>query len=364
MKKVLLILSLIISDFVYAQITGKFQLKISSQFYNGKVLFISAGANERYNKFEFNKNNVGEIRGNIMRIVLKEGTVCISGSLQYPHPLIFSAYGQTSNKGYSSFPYFIDPDDSLKISISDLSKNKKIQTKNNSNSEKEYKDLLKSLGNSIDTATGVVNNWQGKLEKMKQYIIQFPNSYVALWESVFDFSRVQGEDYEKLILENLNLFSKNIKATKTYMALEEDINKDFQLSIGRIFPDISLDSLMNLHAIVKENDLTLVEFWFSHCQPCIAQFPALKAIYDSYRGSKFEIVAISTDEEKDEANWKSTIKKYDLAWLQYLDKNGKQSEKLNINKFPSNFLVDKNGKIVKKDISPEELTLFLKGTLN
>jgi hypothetical protein len=58
--------------------------------------------------------------------------------------------------------------------------------------------------------------------------------------------------------------------------------------------------------------------------------------------------------------WKQTIAKYSLPFLQYLDENGQISySKLSIVKFPTNFLLDSNGKIVAKDIAPEKLKTFL-----
>ena len=48
-----------------------------------------------------------------------------------------------------------------------------------------------------------------------------------------------------------------------------------------------------------------------------------------------------------------------LNWLQYLDIGGVTSSTLAINSFPRNYLLDKDGKIIKVDISMDDLKTFL-----
>jgi len=47
-------------------------------------------------------------------------------------------------------------------------------------------------------------------------------------------------------------------------------------------------------------------------------------------------------------------------WPQYWDKDGLESKKLSITRFPTNFLLDNLGNIIKKDLSMPELAQFLK----
>ena len=103
-----------------------------------------------------------------------------------------------------------------------------------------------------------------------------------------------------------------------------------------------------------------MDFWYSNCRPCIAQFPHLRETYQAYQSQGFEIIGISTDRTRYKENWMKAIDKYQLSWPQYWDQDGVESSKLSINKFPSNFLLDQHGKIIKKDLRPVELEEFLK----
>ena len=204
----------------------------------------------------------------------------------------------------------------------------------------------------------------GKLEVLKSYISQNPNSIVALWDLTLNYYNVIREIDKRKVLAILQNFSDEIKDTKTFQALTKVIYEDLQLAEGTQIPNIFLKGNDSLLSIVSKNKYTLIDYWFIGCSPCIAQFPYYKKIYDSNKVKGFEIIGISVDSKKDEANWQYIIAKFKLNWLQYLDINGKESEKLFIRKFPTNFLLDKRGVILKKDISLEDLELFLKHNLN
>jgi len=106
----------------------------------------------------------------------------------------------------------------------------------------------------------------------------------------------------------------------------------------------------------------LVDFWFSGCAPCRAQFNTLKELYSQYSNKGFEIVGISNDKDKKE--WGKAIIDEKLSWQQYWDMNRKDTHRLSINVFPSNFLIDSKGKIIAKNISLEALDELLSRDLN
>ena len=55
-----------------------------------------------------------------------------------------------------------------------------------------------------------------------------------------------------------------------------------------------------------------------------------------------------------------TIKEYNLTWPQYLDKGGKVcQDKLLLTKYPTNYLIDKSGNVIRENITPESLKDFL-----
>ena len=123
-----------------------------------------------------------------------------------------------------------------------------------------------------------------------------------------------------------------------------------------------IDSENNKMAIeTKNNKYTLVDFWFSACKPCVAQFPELTSIYQTYKAKGFEIIGINTDKTSDE--WKASVSKFKTSWEGLWDKENASSSKLSITSFPTNLLVDSKGMIIYRNIELDELKKFLEKNL-
>lgn len=197
---------------------------------------------------------------------------------------------------------------------------------------------------------------------LKAYSIQHHNSYVALWQLI---ERVTIFGYTPLYLDVFNNLSKTVKKTFPGKILNEKLKQlSSNSATGGKIPRLDLTTENNDQIQFSEKSLlskyTLIEFWFSRCNPCIQQFSRLKSIYSKYQRNILEIVGISVDKTEEKEDWKKTIQKYELPWIQYLDINERSAKKLGINSYPSNFLLDSNGKIVAKNITPEDLDKFLK----
>ncbi len=68
----------------------------------------------------------------------------------------------------------------------------------------------------------------------------------------------------------------------------------------------------------------LLDFWASWCIPCLDEFPHMRRIYENTSRNKFEIVAISTEE--DSLKWIQALDRFDNPWTQLYGGNGFQQE--------------------------------------
>jgi thiol-disulfide isomerase/thioredoxin len=202
----------------------------------------------------------------------------------------------------------------------------------------------------IDTATQMI---------LLEYVKTNPSSFVALWELVRRFDLT---NFKPIYDSIYNRFSDSIKGTYTGRELARRLDS-LSLTVGNPFPRLELVNLYNTREVFPNpNNLpkyTLIDFWYSHCGPCIEQFNRYKEIYAAYKPVGFQMIGISTDTEKDIKSWKAVIRRFKLPWNQYLDKDGKQANKLFINSTPANFLVDENGIIIKINITQDELVSIL-----
>jgi peroxiredoxin len=95
----------------------------------------------------------------------------------------------------------------------------------------------------------------------------------------------------------------------------------------------------------------LVDFWASWCRPCRMENPNVVAAYNRFKDKGFTILGVSMDSNRDP--WIAAIKQDNLTWTHVSDLKGWGNEvgKLyNVTGIPQNFLIDKDGKIVAKDL--------------
>ena len=222
---------------------------------------------------------------------------------------------------------------------------------------KQYEQLNAEDKIQIDSLR---NSILAKQEIATQDFIQNnPNSYIALWDL---YRLIAPEKSKKTSLDLYENFSNELKTSPLGIACLEKLNSFSENKL----PNYQLKDIQNQEVNfnnIKLNKYTLIDFWFSHCAPCLQQMPTYKNLYDQYKSKGFEIIGISTDRTQDIENWNKIIQDKKLNWIQLLDENGTESQKYNINKFPTTYLLDSEGKIIKKDISPEELEIFLQQNL-
>ncbi|WP_298554657.1 TlpA disulfide reductase family protein [uncultured Parabacteroides sp.] len=86
--------------------------------------------------------------------------------------------------------------------------------------------------------------------------------------------------------------------------------------------------------------VTLLNFWFEACAPCVAEFQVLEDLYQKYRSNPdFQIVTFSTDRPE---HIKKTLLRYGLHFP-VCPVSRSDAAKLNFNQgFPTNIVIDKN----------------------
>lgn len=79
-------------------------------------------------------------------------------------------------------------------------------------------------------------------------------------------------------------------------ALKEKIKTADYMEVGQIFPKDFFKGHEPMQSKVKKNNqYYLIDFWYSHCGPCIEGFPKLKKIYNQFHNRGFDIISISVD---------------------------------------------------------------------
>lgn len=145
-------------------------------------------------------------------------------------------------------------------------------------------------------------------------------------------------------------------AKRIYNAIDEEHFADSL--IGRQAPlFVQNDPLGKLISLSDfKGNVTLLEFWASWCGPCRASNPGIVKIYQKYRDRGLRILGVSLDSKKDQ--WIKAIKEDGLAWTHVSDLkefDNAAAALFHVKSIPSNFLIDKSGKVIATDLNEQEL---------
>lgn len=121
-------------------------------------------------------------------------------------------------------------------------------------------------------------------------------------------------------------------------------------------PDSSTYSLSQMRG-----KLVLIDFWASWCGPCRRENPNVIANYQKYHEKGFDILGVSLD--RDMSAWRKAIADDGLPWHHISDLKGWQSSHAalySVTSIPQSILVDREGKIIARNLRGEALGEKLK----
>jgi peroxiredoxin len=103
----------------------------------------------------------------------------------------------------------------------------------------------------------------------------------------------------------------------------------------------------------------LLHFWSAKDRTSRIQNEVLVELYAKFKHKGFEIYMVSVDD--DMAAWKNAIAEDQLTWINVGDMKGSSSalNNYNIRSVPANYLLDKEGKIIGKNLKGPELNAAL-----
>jgi peroxiredoxin len=191
-------------------------------------------------------------------------------------------------------------------------------------------------------------------QKEMEFVKNNPNSIasasvLSVYKTTWPKEKIK-ELFELFSLENKN--SDYGKGISKYLELNKSP------VIGDKYIDFEMEDTNGKKKKLSDfkGKIILLEFWASNCAPCRKENPNLVKIYEKYHPKGFEVFAVSQDINK--TNWLNAIQKDKLPWIQVSDLKGGENSALliyGINAIPWNFLIDKDGTIIDKNLRGDNL---------
>lgn len=208
---------------------------------------------------------------------------------------------------------------------------------------------------NYNAALAIQQTIPGEFQKfVKSFIDQKPGSFASM-AAVQNLDPEQNIEYFIRVEEAIH---KSFPESGYYKDLKAKLDQLTRLSIGSPAPEIALNDTagkpFKLSAL--RGKYVLLDFWASWCRPCRMENPNVVKLYKKYHPKGLEILGVSLD--KDKTAWTNAIKQDGLIWKHISDLgfwNSAAAKLYEVKGIPQTFLLDKEGKIIGKNLRGPEL---------
>ncbi len=227
---------------------------------------------------------------------------------------------------------------------------------------------LKKAGVSADSIAVLGNlelvNYDKHLTELNEYITNNLKGSLALYPSSI---RWKGADNLKNYDELVAGIEAKFPQMKITQKLREKVKRLQQTSIGGIVAAIEMpDPEGELKALNElQADYILIDFWASWCAPCRREAPKLNDLLSTYSRDQFDIYGVSLDDDR--TKWLKALEKDQRHWtnVSTLERFATPaSYDYAVTALPDNFLIDKQGTIIAKNLHGKELEFKLAALLD
>ena len=199
----------------------------------------------------------------------------------------------------------------------------------------------------------------------KSYPEKNPTSFISVLivDNLFNYPNADIESIKNTYAK----LDETLKNSKPGKSIQSKIANFKSINIGDKAPDFSAPNPEGKVISLKESlgKVTIIDFWASWCGPCRKENPSVVALYNELHSKGLNIIGVSLD--KTVADWQKAITKDNITWSQVSNLkfwDDPIAKLYKVEQIPTVYLLDKDGKIVAKDLRGAELKAKILELLN
>jgi thiol-disulfide isomerase/thioredoxin len=218
------------------------------------------------------------------------------------------------------------------------------------------------------TARQKISKFQDAINYKRQlannFIKENPSSIVSL-QLLKDYYYLAADADDTIYYSLTQLLDRNLQKTYYGSEMIREAQQRYSTALGRPAPYLQLQDTMGIATpLYQAGEYTLIDFWASWCIPCRKENTELVKIFQKYKPAGFTITSVSLDANK--LVWLSAIRQDKMLWRQVSDLKGWASAAailFGVKLIPMNYLVDREGVILAKNLHAEQLNTLLEQVL-
>lgn len=161
-----------------------------------------------------------------------------------------------------------------------------------------------------------------------------------------------------------NQLPENIKNLPSAKLMKDRIEKAKKTDIGQYAIPFTQKDTAGIDVSLSsfKGKYVLIDFWASWCGPCRQENPNVVSAFKKYEEKGFTVLGVSLDQPTAKDKWLKAIYDDHLTWTHVSDLkywNNEVAKAYGIQAIPQNYLLDREGKIIGKNLRGENLQTTL-----
>jgi peroxiredoxin len=320
--------------------------------------------------FILQQNIKGKMVNTDTAVVVKGMFRITGGSVEYPEMVNLVAA-----KKKKSISFYLENSEITIAGNLEYLENSKITGSKTQDELLPLTDFIKPFGEKYNTKNAElqaatkagnsekVNEISKEMDQMMKDVLAFELDFIKNNPGSFavpPILRSLAPNMQTSELESIiNAMDPAVAKTPAIADLKAKITVLKNVDIGKKAPDFTMNNPLGIPVSLSSKigaQLLLIDFWAAWCSPCRAENPNVVKVYKEFSSKGFDIFGVSLD--RSGTDWKKAISDDKLTWthvsdLQYW--NNTAARLYGVNSIPANFLLDKNGIIIAKNLRGEAL---------